>query len=133
MSSNILNTVEKIRSLIQLHTSESLWGDVDKANQSYQAYTLEICKAFSDGYGISLSEALAADHEPALQSVGAFYLLPYETSYAIRILKRLSKSDHIEVSVNASSILAVWRKQTLQFPRLAGQGVVYFTASELPL
>lgn len=127
MNSNVLNTIEKIRPLILLHAKESLWGDVEKANRSYQVYTLEICQAFSDGYGIDISEALAADYEPALQTIGAFYLLPYKTKYATSILKRVSKSGPIEVSINASSILREWHKKALRFPRLISGQVVYIT------
>lgn len=131
MNSNVLNTIEKIRPLILLHAKESLWGDVEKANRSYQAYTLEICKAFSDGYGIDLSEALAADYEPALQAIGAFYLLPYKTKYATSILKRISKSGSIEVSINSSAILKEWHKKALRFPRLIRGQVAYIAMNEL--
>ena len=123
MNSNVLNTIEKIRPLILLHAKESLWGDVEKANRSYQAYTLEIC--------IGLSEALAADYEPALQAIGAFYLLPYKTKYATSILKRISKSGSIEVSINSSAILKEWHKKALCFPRLIRGQVAYIAMNEL--
>lgn len=130
MKRNVLNIIVKIKPLILQHANESLWGNVDEANRSYYAYTWEICKAFSDGYGIDISEALAADYEPALQTIGAFYLLPYKTKYAVSILKRISKSDHIEVSINASSILKEWHKKSLRFPRLISGKVAYIAMTE---
>lgn len=131
MNDTIVATLVEIRPLIILHAKESLFGDVEYANTCYVSYTRKMCEAFLCGYGIDLARACLDDCEPAVQAIGAFYLLPYETTVAIKKLQYLREVAPIEVATNVGTILQEWRKGRLKFPRLVQDNVVYVGIKDL--
>ena len=131
MRDTIRATLAEIKPLIITHAKESLFGDVEYANTCYVSYTRKICESFLYGCGIDLACACIEDSEPAVQVIGAFYLLPYETTVATRKLQYLRKTAPIEVATNAGTILQEWRKGNLKFPRLVQGSVVYVEVRDL--
>lgn len=115
MNSNVLNTIEKIRPLILLHAKESLWGDVEKRTEAIKHTHWRYVKHFQTDTVLAYLRLLLRIMNPrSKRSVLLFAAI--QTKYATSILKRISKSGSIEVSINSSAILKEWHKKRFVSP-----------------
>lgn len=133
MNDIVANAYQKIRPLIITYTLThgTGRGDVELANRCYWEYTLEFCKLFSQNSGVELAKMCISDENLNVKAIGAFYLLPYETRYAVKVLRKIKRSHVFGPNIIADDLLIDWRKKRCKFPRLVNGVIEFFDAAEI--
>ncbi len=117
--------ISSIRESILIHARESWGGDFKVANKHFKKYTKEICELFQAGNGSEIMFKFLDDEEPAVKSVGAYYLLLHNSKVAEKALKSIFNVQIYGIGFNAKTILSEWKNGRLKFPALENGKVVY--------
>jgi hypothetical protein len=117
--------INLIKESILVHARESWGGDPQKANRYFKKYTKDICELFQVGDGLDVMLSFLEDDDPAIKSVGAYYLLPRNTKIAEKTLKSIFNVQTFGIGTNAQTTYSEWKNGRLKFPALENGKIVY--------